>query len=68
MTEFYVFKHKFPCFRKDKFILCPLEEIGKVGRKILIVLLLNGLKGQELDFLDVDLITNIERVGTEHLA
>jgi hypothetical protein len=24
--------------------------------------LINGLKGQELDFLDVDLITNIERV------
>ena len=29
---------------------------------------INGLWGQALDFLDMDLITNIERVGIEHLA
>jgi hypothetical protein len=39
-----------------------LAGIGKVGRKTLIVLLLNGLKEQVLDFLAVDLITTIERV------
>jgi len=29
--ELCVARHKFPCFRKDKFILCLLAGIGKVG-------------------------------------